>query len=100
MRRMTEYEKHHLINNELKVPSLELKRGKAIHRIATRNLLNHVAIKKLAKEHNKRVSEDFFACLERHVREKIVAACKVWNGNKKTLDASTAGWIRIAGDKK
>ena len=60
-----------------------------------KTLLNHAAIKKLAKQHNKRVSEEFFDCLELHIRKKIVKACKTWNGQKKTLDAVIAGWIGL-----
>jgi hypothetical protein len=59
------------------------------------NLLNHKAIKELAKEHNKRVSEEFFDCLELHIRKKIVKACKTWNGQKKTLDAYIAGFVGL-----
>lgn len=60
-----------------------------------KNLLNHKAIKELAKENGKRVSADFFACLERFVEKKIVKACNIWNGQKKTLDASVAGFVGI-----
>lgn len=60
-----------------------------------RSLLNHRAIKELAKQHNKRVGEDFFACLERHVKNKIIKACGTWNGHKKTLDSHIAGWVGI-----
>ena len=60
-----------------------------------KTLLNHSAVKKLAKEHNKRVGKDFFACLEKHVEKKIVKACKIWNGQKKTLDAVIAGFVGL-----
>jgi hypothetical protein len=60
-----------------------------------KSLLNHAAVKKLAKEYDKRVGGDFMACLEQHIRQQIIKACGTHNGSKKTLGAEVAGWIGL-----
>lgn len=60
-----------------------------------RSLINHKAVRELAKQHGKRVGQDFFDCLERHVKNKIIKACGTWDGQKKTLNAHIAGWVGI-----
>ena len=52
--------------------------------------LNTKQIKTLAKEYDRRVGKAFLEELNRHVEQKIISACKTWNGRKKTLDATIA----------
>ncbi len=57
--------------------------------------LNVSNIKKLAKEQNKRVGKDFLNSLDVFIYEKILKACRVHNGGKKTLDSDVASYIGI-----
>lgn len=50
-------------------------------------------VRALAKEKGKRVSPEFIEELNRRMTNKIIAACAVHNGGKKTLDAFIAGYI-------
>lgn len=50
-------------------------------------------IRDCVKGHNKRVSREFLAALDRYVHSKILQSVKEHNGGKKTLDASVAGYI-------
>lgn len=54
-------------------------------------------IKTLVKSNNKRVSKDFIDALDRHIRHKVQLACQVYNGGKKTLDATIAGFVGLKG---
>lgn len=57
------------------------------------------ALKKLAKENDRRVGADFLTLLDAFVLEKFMAALGQHNGTKKTLDAVVAGYVGIAPKK-
>lgn len=48
-------------------------------------------VRKLIKDHGRRVSPEFLQLLDRHIEAKVKKACDTHNGNKKTLDAAVAG---------
>jgi hypothetical protein len=49
-------------------------------------------VRKVVKEHGKRVSKGYLTALDRHVYEKILKAVAVHNGGKKTLDTAVASY--------
>lgn len=55
-----------------------------------RLLANHAAIKKLAHQNGKRVSAGFLAAVELAIHTRILAACKMHNGGRKTIDREVA----------
>lgn len=57
------------------------------------NYINVARIKKLAKQHNKRVGKDFLFSLDVFIEEKIIKSSQVHNGSKKTLDSSVFNYI-------
>ncbi len=57
------------------------------------NYINVARIKKLAKQHNKRVGKDFLFSLDVFIEEKIIKSSQVHNGSKKTLDSSVFLYI-------
>jgi len=50
-------------------------------------------IKKLAKQHGKRVGSDFLLALDGYVERKINDSCAEHNGGRKTLDSAIAGYF-------
>ena len=57
------------------------------------NYINVARIKKLAKQHNKRVGKDFLFSLDVFIEEKIIKSSRVHNGSKKTLDSAVFNYI-------
>lgn len=55
--------------------------------------LHRTAVKELVKKLGKRCGDDFLAALDDLVRSRIVAASKVHNGGRKTLDAACLGVV-------
>jgi hypothetical protein len=55
--------------------------------------LNQSAVRKLVKENGKRCSGEFLLALDDLVRSRVVAATKVHNGGRVTLDASVLGHV-------
>lgn len=53
-------------------------------------------VRKLIKEHGRRVSPEFLQLLDRHIELTVKKACETHNGTKKTLDASVAGSVGMA----
>lgn len=51
------------------------------------------AIKRLAKQHGKRVGTDFLLALDGYIERKIESASNEHNGGRKTLDAALAGYF-------
>lgn len=51
------------------------------------------ALKRLAKQHGKRVGSDFIAALDGHIERKMGEAIAEHNGGRKTLDAAIFGYI-------
>lgn len=49
-----------------------------------------IGIRKIIKDHKKRYGADFLEEVNRFVYEKVLSGCSVFNGHKKTLDASVA----------
>lgn len=52
--------------------------------------LNCKRVRILAKENGKRTGSDFLLQLDRKVEKMVLAACKVHNGGKQTLDKAVA----------
>jgi hypothetical protein len=52
-------------------------------------------LKKLAKQNGKRLSKDFLAALDDMVKARVVAACAVHNGGRKTVDMGVAAMIGV-----
>lgn len=51
------------------------------------------AIKRLAKQHGKRVGTDFLLALDGYIERKVKEASIEHNGGRKTLDAALAGYF-------
>ena len=62
-----------------------------------KGLVNRSAIRGLVCGQNKQCSAAFLDVLERHVRSRVLAACKVHNGGAKRLGAGVAGFVGIRG---
>lgn len=58
--------------------------------------INQAQIKKLANANGKRVGKDFLFQLDLMIEAKVLKACKVHNGGKKTLDESVAHYLGIS----
>ncbi len=61
--------------------------------------INKTNIKKLVNAQGKRAGKDFLFQLDLMIERKVIKACSVHNGGKKTLDSSVASYIGINGDK-
>jgi len=59
--------------------------------------INQKAVRQLAKTYGKRTGKDFLDALNRHVEHKVIKACEVWNGSKKTLDQAVAIFVLKGG---
>lgn len=57
--------------------------------------LNRKAVAKTIRQHGRRAGEEFLQHLDEWLHRKLVRACEVKNGGKKTLDASVAGHVGI-----
>ena len=57
------------------------------------NYINVTRIKKLAKQHNKRIGKDFLFSLDVFIEEKVIRSAQVHNGSKKTLDRAVFNYI-------
>jgi len=57
--------------------------------------LNVAAVRTLVNREGKRVGKDFLLSLDIHIEQKLLAACKVHNGSKKTLDSSVAYFVGL-----
>jgi type V secretory pathway adhesin AidA len=53
-------------------------------------------VRDLIKEHDRRVSPEFLALLDAHIKDTVTKACQTFIGNKKTLDEAVAVEIGIA----
>lgn len=51
------------------------------------------AIKRLAKQHGKRVGSDFLVALDGYIERKVKEAAFEHNGGRKTLDAALASYF-------
>ena len=47
-------------------------------------------VKRKAKLHEKRCGKDFLRVMDEFIHDKVVRACVLHNGSKKTLDATVA----------
>lgn len=54
-------------------------------------------VKALIKSNGRRTSPEFLLLLDQKVEALVNKACQVHNGGKKTLDATVAGHVGIAG---
>lgn len=61
--------------------------------MATTTNIKASAIRKIAKQHGKRVSKDFLEALDRYIEKKVALACSEHNGGKKTLDSGLAAFF-------
>ena len=52
--------------------------------------INVSQVRKLANQHDRRAGKDFLTLLDAMFERKVIQACKVHNGGKKTLDQDTA----------
>ena len=57
------------------------------------NYIKASSIRKIAKQHGKRVSADFIQALDRYVENKVILASQEHNGGKKTLDSGLAAYF-------
>ena len=53
-------------------------------------------VKALIRKNGKRPGRQFLMALDRFIERKVISACRVHNGGKKTLDAAVAGYVGIA----
>lgn len=61
--------------------------------MASTKYIKASAIKKLAKQKDKRVSAEFLLSLDSYIQNKISTACDEHNGGKKTLDIGIAAYF-------
>lgn len=52
-------------------------------------------LKRLALKNKKRLSTDFLKALDEMVKGKIIEACSIHNGGKKTIDISIAAYTGV-----
>lgn len=52
-------------------------------------------VRDLIKEHDRRVSPEFLALLDAHIKATVIKACETFIGTKKTLDEAVAFQIGI-----
>lgn len=55
-----------------------------------KSYINASAVRKLVRQHGKRVSKDFLVMLNSHIERKVIACSKEHNGGRKTLDVAVA----------
>lgn len=58
-------------------------------------VLNISAIRKIAKQHDRRLGNEFANALNDFVIYKVIEACQIHNGGKKTLDKDIAVYAGI-----
>jgi hypothetical protein len=58
-------------------------------------LVKVAPLKKLAKQNGKRLNKEFLAALDDMVKARVLSACAIHNGGRKTLDLGIAGAVGI-----
>jgi len=64
------------------------------------NLINVSNIKKLAKQHDKRMSKEVLERINVKVEMIVKSLVNVHNGNKKTVDNDCANYIGLPGSRQ